>query len=124
MEWRIIFDDVSKILYVWVHGEANIDGMMLLQNEILSEKHLPTKLKILEFGSREKSKLNNSDVELLLKSMNEKTCIFESVRHAMVQFNMINTSQSMLAELYADRKHCIIKVFSTERSAKNWLMMS
>lgn len=123
MEHRKIFDEVSKMLYVWVNGEITLGGMINLQEDILSENALPSKLKILELGSGDKSKLKTSDIELLLNNMNSKTSSFESVKHAIVEFNPLNTAQSMLAELYADRSHYEIKVFSTESAAKNWLMM-
>jgi hypothetical protein len=123
MEHRKIFDEVSKMLYVWVNGEITLAGMIKLHEEIISENALPSKLKILELGSGDKSKLKTGDIELLVNSMNSKTSSFESVKHAIVELNPIYTAQSMLAELYADRNHYVIKVFSTESAAKNWLMM-
>ncbi len=111
------------MLYVWVNGEITLAGMIKLHEEIISENALPSKLKILELGSGDKSKLKTGDIELLVNSMNSKTSSFESVKHAIVELNPIYTAQSMLAELYADRNHYVIKVFSTESAAKNWLMM-
>ena len=118
-----MFDEGNKILYLWINGEIDLKEMLKLQDIILDTENLPSTLRILEISSRAISLLSVNDVELALNAMNEKTKRFKLVKHAVIQDSPINTAQTMLAELYADKRYYTVKVFSTEIAAKNWLML-
>jgi hypothetical protein len=117
------FDEDERILYAISYGRVTLDEMLLQIEEYKSNDLLPRDLSILEDASNAKPVFSAAEFPLLIKKIEEALPMYNSIRHAVIHVDPVNTAYSLMFEKDIQFRNYQLKVFSTTEAAKSWLQV-
>ena len=109
------------VLYALVTGRIEAEEMMQRTEMLGQRTDLPRDLKILEDAREAVAVFGVSDVKPMLRNIEKHLGNFDSVRHAVVHSNPMNTAFALIADQFRKDKKYRIRVFSTVEAAEKWL---
>jgi hypothetical protein len=114
--------DVSNnILHVKSAGDVQLDGMLRGVEFIEKSTDLPRRLRILEDASTAKVTFNHTEIEIIMKHLEQAAQHYESIRHAIIVSDPKTTAFTMLAAIMINNKNYSMQTFSSKLAAEKWL---
>jgi hypothetical protein len=117
------FDTNEGILYTKPVGDITIDYMLNGIEMLSANKELPKDLKILENALEAKATFQSKDISMLAEKLDIALENFNSIRHAVVHKNHLNTAFAILIGNKIKNHKYTLKVFSSVEAANAWLLM-
>jgi hypothetical protein len=118
------FNVIEKTLFITVSGSFGIDHMLKAIDSFANDISLPRNLKILEDASFSNVTFTEEEIVLLTERLKSHLFKYNSIRHAVIHLDPVNTAFAMLvAERLSGVKY-ILKVFSDEAFALHWLHLA
>ena len=115
------FNAEKGVLYALVTGKIEFEEMMERAEMLGQRKDLPRDLKILEDAREAIAGFGVSEIKPMLRNMEKHLHNYDSVRHAVVHSNPLNTAFALMADQFRKDKKYRIRVFSTVEAAEKWL---
>lgn len=115
------FNNETDILMVKMIEDITIDEILDYINEVKKNKSYPRNLKSLIDGSNASTKFKIRNLSKIVKINNEALKNYESFIDAIILRTPKETALAMFFGLLSKNKRHKFKVFSTEKSALNWL---
>jgi hypothetical protein len=118
------FNDTDNILYVEVGGTITLQSMLDAIDKFTTDESLPDILNILEDSRNVNVKFSDDDLDKIRKKLIDQISRFQYVKHAVVHADPINTAIATIAENTFQLNNYYLKVFSSLKSAREWLISS
>ncbi len=114
-------DKDGLILYVKSQTVVKLENMLNGLEYLHNDATLPRDLRILEDATKVEVNFNISDIDILLEKMHEVAQEYNSILHAVIHDSPKNTAFAMIIEQNKVIDNYLLKVFSTEQGALQWL---
>jgi hypothetical protein len=119
---EIIYFKEKDIVKVVFDGLIEVDGILLLINDIGNEEKQSEELKILIDSRKAKYGSKPSDLQKVLLKIKEYTEKFKTIRLSIIQVSPYETAISMIMQdLLKGESNFSCRVCSTEQTALAWL---
>ncbi len=115
------FDKEKNCIFVKTRGSLKIEDMQDAIEFLKTNPDLKGDLKILEDAKDVNVYFTKSDIDSIVKRMEEAARKFNSLKHAVVHNLAINTAFAYIAESKINESKYQLKVFNTLKAAKTWL---
>ncbi|MEI6755295.1 MAG: hypothetical protein WCK78_19325 [Paludibacter sp.] len=115
------FNEIEETLHITVSGIFGIEHMFKEIDSFANDNSLPRKLKILEDARNLKVTFTEEEIQLLIERLKSHLIKFDSIRHALVHLDPVNTAFAMLVSERLSGDKYFLKVFSDEEYALHWL---
>lgn len=116
------FNFVDGIIYAKTLGIVDFNYMKSRIELVLNDVNLPSKIKILEVANGVLANFSSAEIEELTNLIRIMALRFESIHHAVVHDNPVNTAYAMLLADLASGTSYYLTPFSTVEAAKVWLI--
>jgi hypothetical protein len=118
------FNEIDETLYITVSGTFGINHMFKEIDSFANDNSLPRKLKILEDARNLNVTFTEDEIQLLIERLKSHLFKFDSIRHALVHLDPVNTAFAMLVSERLSGNNYLLKVFSDEEYALHWLQLA
>jgi hypothetical protein len=119
-----LYNHAEGIFYIYASGELSLQYMKSGTKLLNSSDSLPRKLKILEDATKAFVKISIDEIKLIAQEIEKIVSKYDYIFHAVVLSDPNNTAFAFLmSDLVKSRKY-ILKVFSTNGAAREWLLSS
>jgi len=118
------FNEIEETLFITVSGTFGINHMFKAIDSFANDNSLPRKLKILENASHSNVTFTEEEIQLIIERLKSHLFKFNSIRHALVHLDPVNTAFTMLVGDRLSGNNYILKVFSNEDYALHWLQLT
>jgi len=118
------FNEIDETLYITVSGTFGINHMFKEIDSFANDNSLPRKLKILEDARNLSVTFTEDEIQLLIERLKSHLFKFDSIRHALVHLDPVNTAFAMLVSERLSGNNYLLKVFSDEEYALHWLQLA
>lgn len=115
------FNEIEKVLHITVSGTFGIDHMFKVIDSFANDSSLPRELKILEDARNLNVTFTEEEIQLLIERLKSHLFKFNSIRHALVHLDPVNTAFATLVSERLSGDKYLLKVFSNEEYALHWL---
>ena len=115
------FNEIEEILLITVSGNFGINHMLKVIDSFAGDDSLPRKLKILEDARYSSVIFTEEEIQLIIERLKSHLFKFNSIRHAVIHLDPVNTAFAMLVGDRLSGENYILKVFSYEDYALHWL---
>ncbi len=115
------FNETDEILFITVSGTFGIYHMFKAIDSFADDNSLPRKLRILEDARYSNVTFTEEEIQLIIERLKSHLFKFDSIRHALIHLDPVNTAFAMLVGDRLSGGNYILKVFSDEDYAIHWL---
>lgn len=115
------YNHEEDLLTVKPFGENTLEDMLSAIQRTREMASRVLRLKILEDAGEGRITLTPPDITILFASLQEVAGLFDHVKHAVVHTHPRYTALAMMVSEQLDPVRYHMKVFSDNRSAKEWL---
>ena len=118
------FNEIDETLYITVSGTFGINHLFKAIDSFADDGSLPGKLKILEDARYSNVTFTEEEIQLLIERLKSHLFKFDSIRHAVIHLDPVNTAFAMLVGDRLSGGNYILKVFSDKDYAFHWLHLA
>lgn len=118
------FNEIEEVLFITVSGTFDINHMYKAIDSFADDNSLPRKLKILEDARYSNVTFTEEEIQLIIERLKSHLLKFDSIRHAVIHLDPVNTAFAMLVGGRLSGDNYILKVFSTQAYALHWLNLA
>ena len=93
------------------------NGLMFLENN----ESLPKRLRIVEDGTGSEASLSIKEIDMLIAKMESLAPKFESIQHAVIHDNPVNTAYGYIVKKRHNTKNYSLRIFATMDGALKWI---